>query len=211
MIKEYLRGYIEDLNQTFKAILPAYVSARLIEIWAFCLAPLLILIDQKVINYPISRARILSYAAECIELQAKKMTHEGVLDLFFSFIESEYGPGKLLSHQDVWLYKKENHLRIRISTTHKAFASYLNRENMGVENTAKADLIHRLQGLGETFIGISRGIQVGYKKTASGMIMTNPSTSRPLAARPGSDIISLDYEKLNESRIYPASSLMGRL
>lgn len=198
LIRKHLRAYIEDLNQTFKTLLPAYVSARLIEIWSFCLAPLLILIDNKVIRYPMRRAKILSYASECIEVQAKKMTHEGVLDLFFSFIEAEYGPGKLLSHQDVFLFKKDNHLRIRISTTHKAFASYLNRENMGVENTAKADLIHRLQGLGDTFIGISRGIQVGYKKTSMGMILTNPSTARPIAARPGSDIISLDYEKLRE-------------
>lgn len=196
LIKEHLRETVKATQQALKSFQKGKVSARLVLNWALVISPILILIDEKVIQYPLSRREILGYAAEQIAAQARRMISEGVLSIFFAFVAAEYGPKKLLSHQDVWLYRKENKIRIRLGTVHKGFRTYILKEGYGIENTSKEDLEGRLKAH-PSFIRIGSGIQVGYRTRDGGFIATN-SKGKPIPNTPGCKIVELDMDKIHD-------------
>jgi len=195
LIRLHLREFVEKIYEYFKDKCDPLTTNRLLENWSMIVAPLIILIEKKVIRYPMTKKEILKYAIDCIEDASQRMLNEGVLNIFFSFIASEYGPRKLLSHQDVWVYSKENQLRIKLSTCHKAFESYLNRENFGIENKSKNDLLARLENH-PAHLKTTKGIQVGWKMNQMGNIAYN-GAAKATPACTGSKVVVLDYGKMD--------------
>lgn len=196
LIETHLRDYIERINTDLTAVQENKVTARLVENYAICLAPLLILMDHAGMTYPRSRVQILEYAASSISNQARRMISEGVLQIFFAFIQAEYGPGRLLSHQEVWHYQKKNQLRIRLDIVHKLFRTYIERENFGIENTTKGDLQGRLQKH-PAFVHITKGVQIGYVRNSNGHISID-GNGNPLPAKTGSLCVVLDLGHLQD-------------
>jgi len=194
-IQTEIRSGLEETQRALESILgDPMIEARQIENWAMVLAPLLILMDKKAIDYPMTRAEILGYAAKCMKEQAAKIIIGGVLEIFFNFIASEYGPKRLLDHQDVFQYRKGNEIRIRVATCYKAFISYISRENLGIENTSKSDMIGRLVNH-PAYKHSTTNVQVGYRKTESGHIAKS-TMGKSMPAKPGGTIIVMDLSKM---------------
>lgn len=196
LIKQKLRQTVKETQTALKSLQKGRAAARLVLNWAMAISPLLILVDEKLIDYPLTRTQIIGYAADQVAIQGRRLISEGVLSIFFGFIAAEYGPRKLLSHQDAWIYRKENKLRLRLGTLHKHFRTFVHREGYGIENTSKEDLEGRLKGH-PAFIRITKGVQIGYRTREGGYIATDGS-GNPIPNTPGCKIIELDYAKITD-------------
>lgn len=103
------------------------VLDRLIQNWAMLLTPLLILIREGHINYPLTPKQILDDAVESILDHARKSMQLGIAGEFWSFIESEYGG--TLDHTAVFYYEPENEVRIRFKPCYSKFSEWLKRRD----------------------------------------------------------------------------------
>ncbi len=203
LVKSKVRDKIAELTTEIRAKCKRKnVSGRGIENWAMLLAPSMILQEEGCIDISFDQETATFYAAQEIDQQSKYMIGSGVLAIFFDFIAAEYGPKKKLNHQQVWLYRKKNQLRISVSGAYKAFTEYLRGQTFGIENISKADMESRLRQH-PAFLGMKCGIQIGYKTTGEVgnllMVGGSPGTAgTPARNTPGSKTFILNPDLIED-------------
>ena len=197
-----MRGELNQMVSHFKSHFLKLdiknVTSRMIYNFAMIISPLIVLIRNKVIEYPMTEQEIIKHFEKALAWQSKKLLQEGVLEVLFQFIASEYGHGKKLNHQNVFKTTVNGRqvLRIRTQQIVPLFISYVRREGLRLENIQKSEIIARLEKH-PAFIQKAKGLQVGYKITGAGHI-ANDLQSRPIPYRPGSYCIEMDVALLGD-------------
>lgn len=206
LIKDKLRATVEELKGVFLKASDKNTPARLIENYAMTLAPLLVLIREEVIEYPLGEAGLIEHYSRSLNWQTNQMIRRGVLNVLLDFISAEYGPRKKFNHQNVFTATNTEGvrlLRLRLQGILPYFDSYVKRENLQLENTSKNDIRARIKAH-PAFIREANGLQVGYRVREGGYIETNTS-GKPVPYKPGSASIEMDLDKMPDFEL-PAIS-----
>jgi len=147
---------------------------RLLYNWAIVVTPLLLAIEAGAIEYPLSHAQILDYAAEQVMHHDRCMIEKGVLDVLFAdfiggyFMERRYG----LNDNMVWWDYERQTVNLQITQVYPKFHAFLRDTYPGMENTSKSEILRKLKmhpacmhkdaksGMGE----IQNNIWLGYAR-----------------------------------------------
>ena len=154
-------------------------TERLIRNWSTALTCLLLLVDRGELDFVVTPARLLDYAAEQIMHHDRKMTQQGLLQLFFEdfvaayYMEPRYGlHHNHVYHQEVgeYLLRDENRsvvtpqgiITVQVSNVYPLFQSFLNDRRLKIENSSKSDLRREMKQH-PAFLAASPNEQIGFK------------------------------------------------
>ena len=171
LVKTEINKTIDEFQNRFMKETRPSTPSRLIYSFSMIISPLIILLRNDVIKYPMSEAEIFAHFARALNWQAGKRSKEGVIEIFLNFIYSNYGPNKLFHHQHAFHtdYKGKMVFRLKVPYISGPFADYVRKNNLRLENISKGEIEARLKKH-PAFIRRAKNLDMGYKIDGFGRV-----------------------------------------
>ena len=176
-IEEQYRTRMHDVERTLKRRLgERKVLERLVQNWAIVLTPLLMLIREGLIEYPLTVKEILDMATDSILAHANKAYKKGILGEFWAFIETAYG--RKVDDRDIFVFQGTE-LRIRFRPVLNHFKEYIRAlGDKTIEAPSESNLRRKLERH-EAFLNETQ-TWMGFKRDPAGKIIYKKTTSDQL-------------------------------
>lgn len=121
-------------------------SDRLYFNYAISITPLILLLEQNLLYYPLSIDEILADAADSLTAHHHNMNKEGVNQIFFhEYLQGYFGRKASYAPDDEVVFVHKGQLRIRFKLVYPLFAKFMQERYPGIENVSIRDMKRRLE------------------------------------------------------------------
>lgn len=197
----YQEAHMEIVQKITEGLSGHKVLHRMTENWASVITPIILLIRHVDFPYPFNEEEIVQRAVQRILTHAGKALQEGILGVFWNFIQTRYNkPGWLDDTTAFVMEGKKRELRLRFSQCYDLFVDHIKRKgDKGITLPKSKNLKDKLKGL-PAFIG-EDNIAMGFKRDivhGNTRIMMNTTTlGKPRPVYDKAFVMRFDLSKLD--------------